>query len=131
MQGDIDQWIEVVTLQQKTLNLLQLIDKQRVPFSALHAIYKTAQDLQKNQDKRLLSSFNPLLFETISELPTPFVYERLGVKYRQIFIDEFQDTSLLQWKNLIPLLDNAISSTDSSILLVGDAKQSIYRLLSP
>lgn len=127
MQGDIDQWIEVVTLQQKTLNLLQLIDKQRVPFSALHAIYKTAQDLQKNQDKRLLSSFNPLLFETISELPTPFVYERLGVKYRQIFIDEFQDTSLLQWKNLIPLLDNAISSTDSSILLVGDAKQSIYR----
>ncbi|MEC8239371.1 MAG: UvrD-helicase domain-containing protein, partial [Bacteroidota bacterium] len=127
MQGDIDQWIEIVTLQQKTLNLLQLIDKQRVPFSALHAIYKTAQDLQKNQDKRLLSSFNPLLFETISELPTPFVYERLGVKYSQIFIDEFQDTSLLQWKNLIPLLDNVISRTDSSILLVGDAKQSIYR----
>ena len=127
MQDDIEQWIEVVTLQQKALNLLELIDKQRVPFSALHAIYKTAQDLQKNQDKRLLSSFNPLLFETISELPTPFVYERLGVKYSQIFIDEFQDTSLLQWKNLVPLLDNAISSTDSSILLVGDAKQSIYR----
>ena len=86
MLADIDQWIEAVTLQQKTLNLLQLIDKQRVPFSALHAIYKTAQDTQKNQDKRLLSSFNSLLFETISELPTPFVYERLGVKYRQIFI---------------------------------------------
>ena len=116
MQGDIDQWIEVVTTEQKTLNLLQLIDKQRVPFSALHAIYKTAQDLQKNQDKRLLSSFNPLLFETISELPTPFVYERLGVKYKQIFIDEFQDTSLLQWKNLIPLLDNVISGTDLSLI---------------
>mgnify|MGYP006259035823 FL=1 len=105
MLVDIDQWIEVVTIQQRTLNLLQLIDKQRVPFSALHAIYKTAQDIQKNQDKKLLSSFNPLLFETISELPTPFVYERLGIKYRQILIDEFQDTSLLQWKNLIPLLD--------------------------
>ena len=127
MLVDIDQWIEVVTIQQRTLNLLQLIDKQRVPFSALHAIYKTAQDIQKNQDKKLLSSFNPLLFETISELPTPFVYERLGIKYRQILIDEFQDTSLLQWKNLIPLLDNAISSTNSSILLVGDVKQSIYR----
>ena len=60
-------------------------------------------------------------------MPTPFVYERLGIKYRQIFIDEFQDTSLLQWKNLTPLLDNAISSINSSILLVGDAKQSIYR----
>lgn len=127
LQSDIDHWIQAVSDLQKTQTFLRLIDKQRVPFSALHAIYKTAQDLQVAQDKRLLSSFNPLLFETISGMPTPFVYERLGIKYKRIFIDEFQDTSSLQWKNLTPLLDNVISNANSAILLVGDAKQSIYR----
>ena len=127
LQSDIDHWIQSASVAQKTRTLLRLIDKQRVPLSALYAIYKTAQDLQTAQDKRLLSSFNPLLFETISGMPTPFVYERLGVKYKRILIDEFQDTSALQWKNLTPLLDNVISSANSAILLVGDAKQSIYR----
>ena len=127
LQSDIDEWIDEVTHQQKKQTLLNLIERQRVPFSTLHAIYQTTQELQEKQDKRLLSGFNPLLFETINGMPTPFIYERLGVKYTNIYVDEFQDTSVLQWKNLIPLLENATASTDSTILLVGDAKQSIYR----
>ena len=127
LQSYISEWINKVTHQQKKLTLIRLIEKQRVPFSTLHAIYKITQELQEKQDRRLLSGFNPLIFETINGLPTPFIYERLGVKYTNFYVDEFQDTSVLQWKNLIPLLENATATTDSKILLVGDAKQSIYR----
>ena len=127
LQNDIDEWIDEVAHQQKKHTLFNLIERQRVPFSTLHAIYQTTQELQEKQDIRLLSGFNLLLFETIIGMPTPFFYERLGVKYTNFYIDEFQDTSVLQWKNLIPLLENATASTESTILLVGDAKQSIYR----
>jgi ATP-dependent exoDNAse (exonuclease V) beta subunit len=55
----------------------------------------------------------------------------MGEKYRHFFIDEFQDTSKMQWENLIPLIDNALSQqtgeNQGNLLLVGDAKQSIYR----
>lgn len=127
LQNDIDKWIDEIAYLQNKQTLLNLIERQRVPFSTLHAIYQTTQELQEKQDIRLLSGFNPLLFETINGMPTPFIYERLGVKYTNLYIDEFQDTSVLQWKNLIPLLENATASPDSAILLVGDAKQSIYR----
>lgn len=127
LQSYISEWIDKVAYQQKKLTLIKLIEKQRVPFSTLHAIYQITQELQEKHDRRLLSGFNPLIFETINGLPTPFIYERLGVKYTNFYVDEFQDTSVLQWKNLIPLLENATATTDSKILLVGDAKQSIYR----
>src|SRR5690554_7971881 len=66
------------------------------------------------------------------EQPAPFIYEKLGDRYNHFFIDEFQDTSELQWKNLIPLIDNALSGQNDygekgSLMIVGDPKQSIYR----
>src|SRR5690606_2528818 len=85
-------------------------------------------------EKNLLpiSEFNTRINNEIKNQPAPFIYERLGDKYRHFFIDEFQDTSEMQWENLIPLIENALSQTDEkgnsgSLLLVGDAKQSIYR----
>ncbi len=62
----------------------------------------------------------------LAESAAPFIYERLGNRYRHFLIDEFQDTSLVQWQNLAPLVDNGLSQGYSS-LLVGDAKQAIYR----
>ncbi|MFO8055349.1 MAG: UvrD-helicase domain-containing protein [Bacteroidales bacterium] len=56
----------------------------------------------------------------------PYIYERLGEKYQHFFIDEFQDTSTLQWENILPLLENALS-TGHCNLIVGDVKQAIYR----
>ena len=61
------------------------------------------------------------------EQPAAFIYERIGEKLKHYFIDEMQDTSGLQWQNLIPLIDNALSQENGSLLLVGDAKQAIYR----
>jgi len=82
-----------------------------------------------------IKDFNSLILNEILknlEGDTPYIYMRLGEKYSHYFIDEFQDTSSLQWKNLIPLIREALSKefsngTQGDIMLVGDAKQSIYR----
>jgi len=68
-----------------------------------------------------------LIHQEIKDQPAPYLYERLGDRYRHFFIDEFQDTSLLQWGNLQPLIGNSLSQQPGSAMLVGDVKQSIYR----
>ncbi len=74
----------------------------------------------------LLSDTNDLLGSIISTSDTPFIYERLGVQLHHFLIDEFQDTSRMQWHNLRPLLSNSEAS-DHDNLIIGDEKQSIYR----
>ncbi len=73
-----------------------------------------------------LSEFNKLINSVVMEQEAPFIYERLGSRYSHFLIDEFQDTSVLQWQNLVPLLANGLSQNAES-LVVGDAKQAIYR----
>ncbi len=106
---------------------LKLIYKNITPLSVLNAINKELTLLKNEQNKMLISEFNTIISNEIKNQPTPFIYERLGEKFNHYFIDEFQDTSILQWENLIPLLDNALSKESGSTLLVGDAKQAIYR----
>ncbi len=88
--------------------------------------------IQNENNIRLISKFNSRLNSLIKSNEAPEIYERLGSKYLDFFIDEFQDTSKLQWKNLIPLISNPIHSEShdglrGSLLIVGDPKQSIYR----
>ncbi len=73
-----------------------------------------------------LSNSNILLSKIIGQSDTPFVYEKLGTYYKHFMLDEFQDTSQLQWNNFKPLITNSLSEGHSS-LIVGDEKQSIYR----
>ncbi|MFM7731003.1 MAG: UvrD-helicase domain-containing protein, partial [Flavobacteriales bacterium] len=74
----------------------------------------------------LIADFHKLVNEIISIDDTPFIYERIGNRYNHILFDEFQDTSALQWINAVPLIHNALASNNMS-LIVGDAKQAIYR----
>lgn len=74
----------------------------------------------------LISDINSLLLNVISGEGTPFVYEKIGSYYKNFLIDEFQDTSTIQWQNFFPLIENAISEGNGS-MIVGDVKQSIYR----
>lgn len=101
--------------------------KNITPLSVINALQKELSDLKNEENKILISEFNTLISNEIKDQPTPFIYERLGEKFRHYFIDEFQDTSALQWQNLVPLMDNALASQNGSAMLVGDAKQSIYR----
>ena len=73
-----------------------------------------------------ITEFNKRINEILGDFSVPFIYERLGERFRHLFIDEFQDTSVLQWQNLIPLLDNGLSNQHMN-MVVGDGKQSIYR----
>lgn len=103
-----------------------------LPLTVLNEIAKQVSILQKEKDILHISEFNKLIFKEIAHQPVPYIYERLGEKYRYHFIDEFQDTSTMQWRNLIPLIGNALETEDlngekGSLLLVGDTKQSIYR----
>ena len=112
--------------------LLKSLISQWIPLSLIGSMEKGLEKLQLTENRFLLSRFNEMIDKEISGLETPYIYERMGEKYRYYFIDEFQDTSRLQWKNLIPLISNALQGLDNaqqmgSLLLVGDPKQSIYR----
>lgn len=118
-----------------TINKLQLNEellRKITPLSLLKAIDLEVQKIKNEQNLLLISDFNEVINKNIANQPTPFIYERLGERYQHYFIDEFQDTSILQWQNLIPLIDNAVSAQsqeepDNSLMLVGDPKQAIYR----
>ena len=114
------------------LMLIDDIRKQWVPLSLLSQMAKRLEERQVEENQLLLSSFNERIAKEILRYPVPYIFERLGERYRDYFIDEFQDTSRLQWENLIPLIENTLVSEDEqgekgSLLLVGDPKQSIYR----
>ncbi|WP_320813971.1 UvrD-helicase domain-containing protein [Flavobacterium sp.] len=101
------------------------------PLSLLNTIHLEFKNIQEEKNILSISDFNKIIFNEIQNQPAPFIYERLGEKYRHFFIDEFQDTSIMQWKNLIPLIDNAVAGEENGVkgtlMLVGDPKQSIYR----
>jgi ATP-dependent exoDNAse (exonuclease V) beta subunit len=107
--------------------LQKLTLKSLIPLAVLNTINKELSNLKEENNIRLNAEFNQLISDNIKDQPTPFIYERIGERFMHYFIDEMQDTSVLQWENLIPLVDNALAQGNSSLLLVGDAKQAIYR----
>lgn len=98
-----------------------------IPLAVLNAINQELNRIKEQNNIRLNAEFNQLISESIQDQPAPFIYERIGQRFMHYFIDEMQDTSILQWKNLIPLIHNSLAQENTSLLLVGDAKQAIYR----
>ena len=94
--------------------------------SLLSELNKLVEQISRERNVVLISEFNRRIAGIVLTEPVPFLYERLGEKYEHILIDEFQDTSVLQWNNLLPLVENTLANGHSS-LAVGDAKQAIYR----
>ncbi|MEX0997024.1 MAG: UvrD-helicase domain-containing protein [Flavobacteriaceae bacterium] len=114
------------------LEFIETLSRNVNSLSLINAIQREYLSLQEEKNILPISEFNVRINKEIKQQPAPFIYERLGEKYKHFFVDEFQDTSQLQWQNLTPLIENALSQFDSknktgSLMLVGDAKQSIYR----
>ena len=101
--------------------------KNIIPLAVLNNINIELEQIKEENNIRLNAEFNQLISDNIKEQPAPFIYERIGQRFQHYFIDEMQDTSELQWQNLIPLIDNALAQENSILLLVGDGKQAIYR----
>ena len=95
-------------------------------FGIVNDLQKKFTEYRNANNLILLADTTRLLSDVIEEQDSPFIYEKTGNRYKHLLIDEFQDTSALQWKNLLPLIINALGSGFTT-LVVGDAKQSIYR----
>lgn len=93
----------------------------------LHAIDETVEKINRNANRFQLSNTQTLLNTLISDSDSPFIFEKIGARLKHIMIDEFQDTSTVQWENFKVLLKDCISQRGSRNLIVGDVKQSIYR----
>ncbi|MDE6046074.1 MAG: UvrD-helicase domain-containing protein, partial [Alistipes sp.] len=111
-------------------NTCDLLRENYRTFALLSDLYTQVQRLCDEQNMMLLSETKYLLSEFIDHNDAPFIYEKAGTRFERFMIDEFQDTSAREWENFLPLLRNALSQcreTETSVLIVGDIKQSIYR----
>ena len=113
----------------QNLLLLKQASAKLQNLAATKALLAKFEELQKSQNTMPLSAFNKLISEELEKEPAAFIYARLGEKYWHFYIDEFQDTSVVQFNNLHPLIEHSLTKDehDNSALIVGDAKQSIYR----
>jgi ATP-dependent helicase/nuclease subunit A len=92
----------------------------------LNDITRSIREYASTSNLFLLSDVASLLAGITGSNDAPFIYEKTGHFYRHFMIDEFQDTSTIQWKNFVPLITNSLAENNRNIL-VGDVKQSIYR----
>ena len=93
----------------------------------LSSIEQKVHALNEANNRFLLSDTQQLLHSLIGESDSPFIFEKIGTQIEHVMIDEFQDTSTIQWRNFHVLLAEAMSHEHTSNLIVGDVKQSIYR----
>jgi ATP-dependent exoDNAse (exonuclease V) beta subunit len=107
----------------------ELLKKFRSNFfnmALLQFIAIALNETKENEQILRISEFNKLISKLVGDEDAPYIYERLGTRLEHFLLDEFQDTSRLQWLNLIPLVHESIGNGRRN-LIVGDAKQSIYR----
>lgn len=114
-----DNWNEFQSIQLTLSHLSEL--------RLLHAIADAVDNLTKDTNRFMLSNTQALLKELIADSDTPFIFERIGARLKHVMIDEFQDTSTIQWQNFQVLLANCMAQELSQNLIVGDIKQSVYR----
>ncbi|MCH5307280.1 MAG: UvrD-helicase domain-containing protein [Prevotella sp.] len=93
----------------------------------LGSIEQKVRQLNDEANRFLLSDTQQLLQALISDSDSPFIFEKLGTQLEHVMIDEFQDTSTIQWQNFKVLLEECMSHRNAENLIVGDVKQSIYR----
>ncbi|MBF1458311.1 MAG: UvrD-helicase domain-containing protein [Prevotella pallens] len=114
-----DNWNEFQSIQLTLSHLSEL--------RLLYAIADAVDNLTKDTNRFMLSNTQALLKELIADSDTPFIFERIGARLKHVMIDEFQDTSTIQWQNFQVLLANCMAQELSQNLIVGDIKQSVYR----
>lgn len=110
----------------KIVNSCRLSLQHLNKLQLLAHIDEEVRELNREHNRFLLSDTNALLHNLVRDGDSSFVFEKIGANIRNVMIDEFQDTSRMQWDNFkILLLEGLSQGADS--LIVGDVKQSIYR----
>ncbi len=117
-----DTYLEIVP----TLSVLLQYRSNFFNMALLKYIQETLNDHREKNKIIRISEFNSLIGGLVQQEKASYIYERFGVRYEHFLLDEFQDTSRLQWLNLLPLIEESLSYRRQN-LIVGDPKQSIYR----
>jgi ATP-dependent exoDNAse (exonuclease V) beta subunit len=121
--------IELNDLKENSISYYQTLISFAKNFYNMSLLKFLAQAIDKmKKDERIIriSEFNKLISSLVRQEEAPFIYERLGTRYQHFLLDEFQDTSRLQWLNMVPLVHESLAQQKFN-LIVGDPKQSIYR----
>lgn len=118
--------VRLVESQSRNYITAKLIISQLYTLGILVDLRKSVKEICREKGVILISDSGHLLKTVISDSETPFVYEKTGSVYSHFMIDEFQDTSGLQWNNFRPLIGNSLSENNLG-MVVGDVKQAIYR----
>ena len=118
--------VQLVETQSRNYITARLIVNQLYTLGILVDLRRTVKEICREKGIILISDSGHLLKYVIADSETPFVYEKTGSVYSHFMIDEFQDTSGLQWNNFSPLIGNSLSENNLS-MVVGDVKQAIYR----
>jgi len=128
---------ELLELEQhyrRLYNTRELLMNKLYSMAVLGKVSQLQESYSRENEVVHISEFNKRVAQVVAEEPAPFIYERIGTRYHNYLIDEFQDTSRLQWLNMLPLLDEAMTyefretaEAGTHSLVVGDGKQAIYR----
>ncbi len=125
-QEPIANAVASITSKVQRLKLLSLLHKDIYMLGLVGDILKNVKQYREENNLILLSDTNDLLQRIISKEEAPFIYERMGMRLKHFLIDEFQDTSKMQWLNINPLVSESLSNNYDN-LIIGDEKQCIYR----
>ncbi len=117
---------EIVEVENSKYILLKAISKNLFKLSLLRQFKFEIENLKAENGIVHISEFNKAILNVVANEPVPYIYERIGEKFNHIMIDEFQDTSPIQFQNFLPLFSNSLTQ-GLECLVVGDPKQAIYR----
>lgn len=122
----ICQYIDEIQEYGKEYQKIKCIGSEIEKLIILFDLKGIMDDIKLRDNLFFLAESNAKIHEEIADEDTPYIYEKIGNKYKYFFIDEFQDTSKMQWNNLLPLVKNALAEGGETIIF-GDLKQAIYR----
>ena len=126
LDGPLETFCSLFGERARVYNSAVIISDQVYSLGLSSQILKEFDAMLKEKNVLSLDDSNAILKKIIDGSDAPFIYEKLGVRFRHFLLDEFQDTSTVQWENFLPLLRES-DSTGGTNLVVGDVKQSIYR----
>jgi ATP-dependent exoDNAse (exonuclease V) beta subunit len=122
---DLEQFYTDLLVLLKEYYSVKAVLKNIYSIAVLNELMAEIKAFKQENNIEQISEFNKKIHKVVTNQPSSFIYERLGERYNHYLIDEFQDTSLLQWQNILPLITDSLDYGKS--MVVGDGKQSIYR----
>lgn len=123
--GIMQDAVVAYTNEEKTYFTAKAVLKHLYTLGLLTDLSSRLQEYRADEEVVMISDLPDFLSQIIKDSDAPFVYEKVGSRYAHFLIDEFQDTSIFQWQNFKPLLEESLANGNEN-LIVGDAKQSIY-----